>query len=147
MLDLLQFLKFSTDSTHAAPPGRASKLEPVILIADDEPNIVRSIAFILQNEGLSFDVAQDGDEALDKARRHRPKLLFLDIMMPKLSGFDVCARIREDPGLSETHIIMLTAKGQEEDKARSLAAGANEYISKPFSPKQVLERVRAILGP
>ncbi|HEY4485692.1 MAG TPA: response regulator [Nitrospiria bacterium] len=122
-------------------------LDPVtILIADDEPNIVRSLGFILQKEGLAFDVAADGETALAKARLLRPKLLFLDIMMPKLSGFEVCSQIRSDAALDTIHIIMLTAKGQDEDRTKSLSAGADEYLSKPFSPMQVLERVKTILG-
>jgi len=122
-------------------------LDPVtILIADDEPNIVRSLGFILQKEGLPFDVATDGETALAKARLLRPKLLFLDIMMPKLSGFEVCSQIRSDAALDTIHIIMLTAKGQDEDRTKSLSAGADEYLSKPFSPMQVLERVKTILG-
>lgn len=117
-----------------------------ILIADDEPYIVRSLSFVLHREGISFEVARDGEEALRKARRHKPKIFFLDIMMPKATGFEVCAKIREDPKLKSIHIIMLTAKGQEEDKQKSMAAGADEYITKPFSPREVVARVKTLLG-
>jgi len=117
-----------------------------ILIADDEPYIVRSLSYILQREGIPFDVATDGQQAIDKARHLKPKLLFLDIMMPYKSGIEVCSLIKQDPALRSIHIIMLTAKGQEDDKQKSRLAGADEYITKPFSPRQVLERVKNILG-
>ncbi len=122
-------------------------VEPVkILIADDEPYIVRSLSYILQREGIPFDVATDGQQAIEKARRLKPKVLFLDIMMPQKSGLEVCSLIKQDPALRSMHIIMLTAKGQEDDKQKSREAGADEYITKPFSPRQVLERVKDILG-
>lgn len=122
-------------------------MEPVkILIADDEPYIVRSLSYILQREGIPFDVAIDGQQAIEKARHLKPKLLFLDIMMPHKSGLEVCSLIKQDPALRSIHIIMLTAKGQEDDKQKSRSAGADEYITKPFSPRQVLERVKEILG-
>ncbi len=122
-------------------------VEPVkILIADDEPYIVRSLSYILQREGIPFDVATDGQQAIEKARRLKPKVLFLDIMMPQKSGLEVCSLIKQDPALRSIHIIMLTAKGQEDDKQKSREAGADEYITKPFSPRQVLERVKDILG-
>lgn len=117
-----------------------------ILIADDEPYIVRSLSYIFQREGIPFDIAKDGQEAIQKARQHLPKVLFLDIMMPKQSGLEVCAQIKQDPLLRSIHIIMLTAKGQEDDKQKSRTAGADEYIIKPFSPRQVLARVRTLLG-
>ena len=132
-------------SQHAA--GKVGLLEPVnILIADDEPYIVRSLSYILQREGIPFDVATDGQQAIEKARKLKPKVLFLDIMMPQRSGFEVCSMIKKDPALRSIHIIMLTAKGQEDDKQKSREAGADEYITKPFSPRQVLERVKEILG-
>ncbi|MBI3994545.1 MAG: response regulator [Nitrospirae bacterium] len=117
-----------------------------ILIADDEPYIVRSLSYIFQREGIPFDIAKDGQEAIQKARQHRPKVLFLDIMMPKQSGLEVCAQIKQDPLLRSIHVIMLTAKGQEDDKQKSRTAGADEYIIKPFSPQQVLARVKTLLG-
>jgi DNA-binding response OmpR family regulator len=126
--------------------GKGDLLEPIkILIADDEPYIVRSLAFIFQREGIPFDVAKDGQEAIEKTKRLKPKILFLDIMMPFKSGFEVCELIKQDPELRSTHIIMLTAKGQEDDKQKSRSVGADDYITKPFSPRQVLERVKKIL--
>lgn len=128
--------------------GKVGLLGPVkILIADDEPYIVRSLSYIFQREGISFDAAKDGQQAIEKARRLKPKILFLDIMMPQKSGFEVCSLIKQDPALRSIHIIMLTAKGQEDDKQKSRSAGADEYITKPFSPRQVLLRVRELLGP
>lgn len=116
-----------------------------IVIADDEPYIVRSLSFILQRADIPFDVARNGEEALQKVRQHTPAILFLDIMMPKISGFDVCAQIKKDPDTRSTHIIMLTAKGEEEDKQKGLSAGADEYITKPFSPREILARVSKLL--
>ena len=117
-----------------------------ILIADDEPFVIRSLSYVLQREGFSFDTADDGEEALVKAQQLHPKILFLDIMMPKKSGLDVCTRLKSDPKFRSIYIIMLTAKGQEEDKIKSVSAGADEYITKPFSPKSVIKHIREILG-
>lgn len=117
-----------------------------ILIADDEPFIVRSLAFILRREGLETAVARDGEETVDKARALRPRILFLDIMMPKRNGVEICRMIKQDPSTRPIYVIMLTAKGQDEDKRNSLLAGADEYITKPFSPRQVVTRVREILA-
>ena len=116
-----------------------------ILIADDEPFVVRSLSYVFQREGLTFEVAGDGEEALAKARQLQPKILFLDIMMPQKTGYDVCTQLKSDPRFRSIHIIMLTAKGQEEDKVKSLSAGANEYIAKPFSPQFVVKHVKEVL--
>lgn len=116
-----------------------------ILIVDDEPYVVRSLSYVFQREGLTFDVAMDGEEGLAKAYQLRPKILFLDIMMPKKTGYDVCAELRSDHHSRGPYIIMLTAKGQEDDKVRSLSAGANEYIAKPFSPQSVVKHVKEVL--
>ena len=112
---------------------------------DDEPFVVRSLSYIFQREGLKFEVAMDGEEGLSKARQLRPKIVFLDIMMPKKTGYDVCAELKDDPSKHSPYIIMLTAKGQEDDKSRSLSSGADEYITKPFSPQSVIQHVREIL--
>ena len=117
-----------------------------ILIVDDEPFVVRSLSYVLQREGFSFDVAMDGEDGLAKARQLRPKILFLDIMMPKKTGYEVCSELKADPGSDTPYIIMLTAKGQEDDKVRSLSAGANEYIAKPFSPQSVVNHIKEVLG-
>ena len=115
-------------------------------MADDEPYILRSLTFVLQKEGYSYAVARDGLETIAKARELQPDVLFLDIMMPKKSGFDVCKEVKADPKLRKTHIIMLTAKGQEDDKDRGLASGSDEYMTKPFSPRQVVSRLKELLG-
>jgi two-component system alkaline phosphatase synthesis response regulator PhoP len=117
-----------------------------VLIADDEPFVIRSLSYVFHREGFSFDTAADGEEALAKAQKLRPKILFLDIMMPKKTGVDVCMRLKSDPQLRTIHIIMLTAKGQEEDRIKSISAGADGYITKPFSPKSVITHVRELLG-
>ncbi len=115
-------------------------------MADDDPYILRSLTFVLQKEGYSYAVAKDGLETLAKARELQPAVLFLDIMMPKKSGFDVCKELKSDPQLRKAYIIMLTAKGQEDEKDQGLASGANEYMTKPFSPRQVVARLKELLG-
>jgi two-component system alkaline phosphatase synthesis response regulator PhoP len=112
-----------------------------ILIADDSPHISRSLSFILQREGFSVDVVNNGEEALQKIREERPKVVFLDIVMPKMTGLDLCKEIKTDPVLKDTYIIILTAKGGELDRQECMSAGADEYLTKPFSPREVLERV------
>ncbi len=116
-----------------------------ILIADDEPYVTRSLSYVFQREGLTFETAADGEEAIAKAQTLRPKILFLDIMMPKKTGHDVCAQLKSNPQCQSIHIIMLTAKGQEEDKTKSLSMGADEYIAKPFSPQFIVKHVKEIL--
>lgn len=121
-------------------------MEPIdVLIVDDEPFVVRSLSYVLQREGLRFDVAADGEQGLDKALSLQPKIVFLDIMMPKKTGYDVCAALRNDKSDYSPYIIMLTAKGQEDDKIKSLTSGANEYIAKPFSPQAVIQHIREVL--
>jgi DNA-binding response OmpR family regulator len=116
-----------------------------ILLVDDEPYIIRSLSYVLEREGYHVETARNGEEALRKIRDLRPQLVFLDIMMPVKNGYEVCAAVREDPLISETHIIMLSAKGQQIDRERGLLGGTDEYITKPFSPREILERVRAIV--
>lgn len=118
-----------------------------ILIADDEPYLIRSLSFVLKKEGYLVETAMDGLEALEKIRRLNPYLVFLDIQLPKMDGFEVCRQIRADPGLRETYIIMLTAKGQDLDRQRGLAVGANEYLTKPFSPKELIKHLQSLLPP
>lgn len=117
-----------------------------ILIADDEPYILRSLSFVLKKEGYSCETARDGEEAIEKAKRLQPKILFLDIMMPKKTGFEVCRTLKADPTYRSTRIIMLTAKGQQHDIEEAKSSGADDYITKPFSPKKVLEKLNAIIG-
>lgn len=117
-----------------------------ILVADDEPFVLRSLEFILKKEGYRVVTAVDGQEALDKARAEQPDLCLLDIQMPRMDGNQVCRHLREDPERKNIYIVMITAKGQEADRQISLDSGANEYFTKPFSPRKVITRVKEILG-
>ena len=117
-----------------------------VLIADDEPNILISLEFLMKREGHQVFVARDGDEALAAIRRERPDLVLLDVMMPGKSGFDVCAAVRADESLAATRIVLLTAKGRDTDVAKGTALGADAYITKPFSTKELAARVRELLA-
>ncbi len=117
-----------------------------ILVVDDEPYVIRSLTFVLQKEGYDVSSAADGEEAMAKVRESKPRLMFLDVMMPKKNGYEVCQEIKNDSGLSDIYIIMLTAKGQEADREKGLGLGANEFMTKPFSPARVIERVKELMG-
>lgn len=121
-------------------------MNQTVLIADDEPNIVVSLEFMMKREGYRVLVARDGNEALAAIRRDRPALVLLDGMMPGMSGFDVCEAVRADPDLSAVRIVMLTAKGRETDVARGMGAGADAYVIKPFSTRDLVEKVREMLA-
>jgi two-component system alkaline phosphatase synthesis response regulator PhoP len=115
-----------------------------ILIADDEPDILEILKYNLSNEGYEVVTAKDGDEALDKARRTSPDLIILDIMMPKKTGVEVCELLRTQAAFKETLIIFLTAVNDEGTQIKGLETGADDYISKPVSPKVFLSRVNAL---
>ena len=117
-----------------------------ILIADDEPNIVISLEYLLQREGYTVLVARDGQEALDTIAREQPALVLLDVMMPHKTGFEVCQAVRADEALQGTKILMLTAKGRETDVAKGMALGANAYMTKPFSTRELVQKVAELLG-
>jgi len=117
-----------------------------ILVADDEPHLVRSLVFVLEKAGFTVTTAANGEEALQKTRDFLPRLIFLDVMMPKKNGYEVCAEIKADPALNNIYIIILTAKGQEADRDEGVKAGADEFITKPFSPLQLVERVKTLLA-
>lgn len=117
-----------------------------VLIVDDEPNIVTSLEFLLERNGYTVQVARDGDAALASIADFTPDLILLDVMLPNKSGFDVCQRIRANPEWQDVQIIMLTAKGRDSEVTKGLALGANDYVTKPFSTKELLARVRRILG-
>ena len=117
-----------------------------VLVVDDEPNILRTLTFVLKKEGYDVSSATNGEEAMAEVRSSKPDLIFLDIMMPKKNGYEVCQEIKDDPNLSDIHIIMLTAKGQDADREKGLSVGAEEFMTKPFSPIQVIGRVRELLG-
>jgi DNA-binding response OmpR family regulator len=117
-----------------------------ILIADDEPNILISLEFLMKREGHTVLLARDGEEALSLIRQERPALVLLDVMMPRKSGFEVCQAVRADESLAAVKILMLSAKGRDNDKAQGLGVGANGYITKPFSTKDLAARVREMLA-
>jgi len=118
----------------------------VILVVDDEPFILRSLSFVLRKEQYQVFEARDGEAAMQLIRERRPDLVFLDVMMPKLNGIEVTKIVKDDPDLCATKIILLTAKGQDSDRAIGEAAGADDYMTKPFSPMKLLEQARKILG-
>jgi DNA-binding response OmpR family regulator len=117
-----------------------------VLVADDEPNIVLSLEFILKQAGYRVRVASDGEAALAAIGEEPPDLLVLDAMMPRRDGFDVCETIRANPAWASVRILMLTAKGSDTERNKGLALGADDYLSKPFSNREVVERVRQLLA-
>jgi len=116
-----------------------------VLIVDDEENIVISMEFLLNQAGYALEIARNGQEALTKVATFTPDLILLDVMMPKINGFEVCRRVRENPAWQTIKIIMLTAKGREVEVTKGLALGANAYIIKPFSTKELMAQVDHIL--
>ena len=118
-----------------------------VLIADDEPNIVISLEFLMKREGHAVSVARDGPSALEAIRAGKPDLVLLDVMMPGLSGFEVCQAVRADEALAGVKILMLSAKGRDTDIAKGNAMGADAYMTKPFSTRELAEKVRELLGP
>lgn len=117
-----------------------------VLIADDEPNILISLEFLMKREGHTVLLARDGDEALALIRAEVPALVLLDVMMPGKSGYEVCQAVRADEALAGVKILMLTAKGRDTDVAQGLGVGADGYMTKPFSTKDLAARVREMLG-
>ncbi|BBO20634.1 MAG: response regulator [Burkholderiales bacterium] len=117
-----------------------------ILIVDDEPNIVVSLEFLMKREGFEVAVATDGEAALKSVEEKQPDLVLLDIMLPKKNGFEVCQTIRANPDWQGVKIVMLTAKGRDTEVAKGTALGADAYMTKPFSTKDLIAQVRQILG-
>jgi DNA-binding response OmpR family regulator len=117
-----------------------------VLIVDDEPNIVRSLEFLMTKAGYEVRVARDGEQALNEIAKAPPDLVLLDAMMPKRDGFDVCQTIRGNPDWAGIRVIMLTAKGRDIEREKGLAMGADDYITKPFSTREVVVQVEKILG-
>src|SRR5580765_2956712 len=115
-----------------------------VLIADDEPDILEILKYNLSNEGYEVVTAKDGDEALEKARRTQPDLVVLDVMMPQKTGVEVCRILRAQPAFKDTLIIFLTALNDEGTQIKGLETGADDYISKPISPRVFLSRVNAL---
>jgi DNA-binding response OmpR family regulator len=118
-----------------------------VLVVDDEPNIVLSLEFIMKQAGYRVRVARDGEEALGAVADAPPDLILLDVMMPKRDGYDVCQTIRANPDWNGVRIIMLTAKGRDIEREKGMALGADDYITKPFSTREVIARVREFLDP
>ena len=116
-----------------------------ILIVDDEPNILISLEYLMKREGYEVLLARDGDEALAAIRRERPVLVLLDVMIPGRTGFEVCGAVRADESLAATKIVLLTAKGRDTDIAKGMALGATAYVTKPFSTRELAQRVRELL--
>ena len=121
-----------------------------VLIVDDEPNILilmeQALEKLEDEDDVELLTARDGLEALNIIKEEKPDLVFLDVMMPKMSGLEVCNTVKNELGMEDVYIIMLTAKGQEYDKQSGMAVGANLYMTKPFRPKEVLIKAREILG-
>jgi DNA-binding response OmpR family regulator len=117
-----------------------------ILIADDEPNIVMALEFLMQNGGYEVRTVADGEQALSELAEFRPDLVLLDVMMPKRNGYEICQWIRVTPALARTKVLMLTAKGRDVDVEKGLGVGADAYVTKPFATKDLVARVREMLG-
>lgn len=122
---------------------------PKLLIADDEPHIrtlLQQTLETLEDDGVELFMEHDGAAALERIRRERPDVAFLDVMMPRMNGYDVCAAVRADPDLAHVQLVLLTAKGQEADRQRGADVGAHLYLTKPFDPDALLETAERLLG-
>ena len=118
-----------------------------VLIVDDEPNIVISLEFLVRQAGFEARTARDGEGALAAVAERLPDLILLDVMMPKRDGYDVCQTIRANPAWSSVRIIMLTARGREIDREKGFALGVDDYVTKPFSTREVVELIKHYLEP
>ncbi len=116
-----------------------------VLVVDDEPNIVMSLEFLMEQAGFEVRVAADGEAALKAMEDKVPDLVLLDVMMPKRDGYDLCQMIRAKPEWKDVRIIMLTAKGREVEREKGMALGADDYVTKPFSTRELVERVKTFL--
>jgi DNA-binding response OmpR family regulator len=119
-----------------------------ILIVDDEAHIrmlIEQTLEELEDEGVEFFTAENGEMALEVISEEKPDLIFLDVMMPKLNGMEVCRRVKQEMGLKDIYIVLLTAKGQESDRQKGLDVGADVYMTKPFDPELLLEKAREVL--
>ena len=117
-----------------------------VVLVEDERNIIEAISFILSRDGWQVKTHSNGHDALDAVRAHRPDLVILDVMLPGRSGFDILQDIRADPGIGKVPVLMLTARGQDKDREMAERAGANRYMTKPFSNAEMLATVRALVG-
>ena len=117
-----------------------------IALVDDEPNILLSLEFLMQRAGYDVQTAADGEAGLELVKSWQPDLLVLDVNMPKLDGFEVCQTLRSDPDFEDLKIIMLTAKGREVEREKGLAIGANDYVTKPFSTQEMIDKIKTLLA-
>ncbi|MBL8702012.1 MAG: response regulator [Alphaproteobacteria bacterium] len=116
-----------------------------VLVVDDEPNIVLSLEFLMRQAGFDVRVARDGDAALAAISERAPDLVLLDLMIPGRDGYEVCQAIRADPACAATKIVMLTARSREIEREKGIALGADDYVTKPFSTRELVDRVRKLL--
>jgi len=124
-------------------------MEQKILIVDDEAHIrmlIEQTLEELEEEDVTFLIAENGEEALDIISKEKPQLVFLDVMMPKMNGMEVCRRVKKELALHEVYIVLLTAKGQEIDRLKGQEVGADVYMTKPFDPEIILQKARTVLG-
>lgn len=121
-------------------------MSKVILVVDDEPNILLSLEYLMQQAGYEVRTARDGDSALAAIEAGPPDLVLLDVMMPKRDGYEVCQTIRSRPEWKGVKVIMLTAKGREVEREKGLALGADDYVTKPFATRELVEKVRSLLS-
>ncbi len=117
-----------------------------VLIADDEPNIVASLEFLMEQAGFEVRVAANGEQALELAASFRPDLVLLDIMLPKKSGYEVCQRLKSDPATRDMKVVMVSAKGRDVEVAKGVELGADAYVVKPFSTRELVAKVREMLA-
>jgi two-component system, OmpR family, alkaline phosphatase synthesis response regulator PhoP len=117
-----------------------------ILIVDDEPNIVLSLEFLMEQSGYEVAIARDGEQALQQVESFQPDLILLDIMMPVRNGYEVCQKIRENSAWDRVKIVMLSAKGRDLEVSKGLALGADAYVTKPFSTKELIAQVQDLLA-
>jgi DNA-binding response OmpR family regulator len=117
-----------------------------VLIADDEPNIVASLEFLMEQAGYEVKVAANGQEALELAASFRPDLVLLDVMMPGKNGYEVCQSLKSDPATRAVKVVMLSAKGRDVEVAKGLELGADAYVTKPFSTRDLVAQIRGMLG-
>jgi DNA-binding response OmpR family regulator len=121
-------------------------MKPSVLLVDDEPNIVLSLEFLMKQAGYDVRIARDGDAAMAAVEDRAPDLILLDVMTPGRDGYEICQTIRANPAWREIKIVMLTAKSREVEREKGLALGADDYITKPFSTRELVDRVKRLLG-
>ncbi len=124
-------------------------MQPIILIVDDEAHIrllIEQTLEDLEDDGVVLMTAENGETALEIIQAEQPRLVFLDVMLPKMNGFDVCQKVKRELGMREVYVVILTAKGQEFDKQRGEAVGADVYMTKPFDPDELLAKAKEVLG-